>query len=159
MSLAGLKTTDIYGRSVDSSLIADRKLVMVNIWATYCQPCINEMTDLGNLSRDLADQGILILGLISDCQNGDLSANQAQLKKAQSIASSTKADYPHLLPTERMHWDFLSGLEAVPTTFFVDGTSRQVGSVYLGAKSEAEWREIISSTLAGLEGEAGSEGK
>ena len=158
MSMQDLQTTDIYGKTVNSSLLEDKKLVMVNIWATYCEPCINEMTDLGNISRDLADQGIMIVGIVCDCQNGDLNANEVQLKKARGIVESTGADYPHLLPSESMYWDFISQLEVVPTTFFVDGSGRQVGGVYRGARSGAEWEEIIFETLAELKSEGGNEG-
>ena len=42
-------------------------------------------------------------------------------------------------------------MTAVPTTFFVDGQGRLVGQVYLGARDENAWREIIKSTLAELE--------
>ena len=150
--LSDLATTDIDGNTVDGSLIAEQKLVMVNIWATYCQPCIGEMTGLGNLSREMAKEGVMILGIVSDCQNGDLSPSAAQLEKARSIVASTGADYPHLLLNEAMIRDFMAQVQAVPTTFFVDGSGQRVGEVYIGSRAEEEWKEIITATLAELEG-------
>ena len=149
--LGGLDTVDIYGKAVDGSLIADSRLVMVNVWATYCNPCISEMEGLGNLSRKLKDQGVMIVGLVSDCQNSDLSANEGQLQTARLIAESTKADYPHLLPSRAIMRDIMVQVQAVPTTFFVDGRGKMVGSVYVGSRSESDWEEIINSTLSGLE--------
>ena len=151
LMLGGLDAEDIYGRHVDQSLIADQKLVMVNVWATYCNPCISEMEGLGNLSRKLKDQGVMIVGLVSDCQNSDLSANEGQLQTARLVAESTKADYPHLLPSRAIMRDIMVQVQAVPTTFFVDGRGKMVGSVYVGSRSEADWEEIINSTLSGLE--------
>ena len=149
--LGDLNTTDIYGKAVDGSLIADSKLVMVNVWATYCNPCISEMEGLGNLSRKLKEKGVMIVGLVSDCQNSDLSAKDSQLETARLIAESTKADYPHLLPNRAMYRDIMSTVQAVPTTFFVNGQGQMVGSVYVGSRSEADWETIINETLGQLE--------
>ena len=149
--LGNLVTTDIYGNAVDSSLIADQKLVMVNIWGTYCNPCISEMQGLGALGRSLKDEGVMILGLVVDCSNKDLSPNEGQLELARLIAEKTQADYPHVLPTMTMYRNFLTEVQSVPTTFFVDGAGRKVGSVFLGARDEAAWLKIINETLAGLE--------
>ena len=149
--LGDLNTTDIYGKAVDGSLIADNKLVMVNVWATYCNPCISEMEGLGNLSRKLKEKGVMIVGLVSDCQNSDLSAKESQLETARLIAESTKADYPHLLPNRAMYRDIMSTVQAVPTTFFVNGQGQMVGSVYVGSRSEADWETIINETLGQLE--------
>ena len=149
--LGDLRTRDIYGKIVDGGLIADRKLVRVNVWATYCQPCIREMEGLGNLGRELEDQGVAIVGVVIDCQNSGLSTNEKQLKAARKIVESTKADYPHLLPSQAMFSDFVYQIQSIPTTFFVDGSGRMVGKVYVGSREEADWRQIISDTLANPE--------
>ena len=112
--LGDLMTTDIYGQAVDAGLIADSRLVMVNVWATYCGPCINEMQDLGELSRSVAGQGVMIIGLLSDCSNADLSANETNVTKAREIVASTKADYPQLLPSRTMYRISFSSREKVP---------------------------------------------
>ena len=149
--LGDLKTVDIYGNAIDSQLISDKKLVMVNVWATYCNPCISEMQGLGEVYRELKDQGILIVGLVSDCSNADLSPNEGQTETARLIAESTQADYPHILPSRIVYRNVLSQIQAVPTTFFVDASGAMVGQVYVGARDANAWREIIMSTLAGLQ--------
>ena len=150
--LGDLKTQDIYGKAVDSSLIEGKRLVMVNVWATYCGPCIRELPGLGSLSRELADQGVMIVGLVCDCQKSDLSADQNQVKKARQIAESAKADYPHLLLSRDMYMNILTQIQVVPTTIFIDGSGRYVdGSAYTGSRDEAEWRQIIEELLARVE--------
>lgn len=151
LMLGGLDAEDVYGRHVDQSLIADQKLVMVNVWATYCNPCISEMQGLGILSRELKDQGVMILGILSDCTNADMTLIDKNVETARLIAETTKADYTHLLPSRAIFRDVIAQVTAVPTTFFVDGQGRLVGQVYLGARDENAWREIIKSTLAELE--------
>ena len=145
--LGDLKTVDIYGNDIDSRLIADKKLVMVNIWATYCGPCIDEMQGLGELYRELQDQGIMIVGLLSDCSNADLSVNEKQAESARNIAERTKADYPHILPSRTIYRNVLTQIQVVPTTFFVDGRGQMVGQVYVGFRDASAWRDIILNTL------------
>ena len=50
--------TDLEGVEVDQSIFSDYKLTMVNVWATFCTPCINEMPDLGELAAEYSDQGV-----------------------------------------------------------------------------------------------------
>lgn len=149
--LGDMKTTDLNGQPVDASMIAGSRLVMVNVWATYCGPCINEMQGLGNLARELKDQGIRVIGLLSDCTNSDLSVNATLAKKARSIVESTQADYPHILPSAIMIRNVITQIQAVPTTFFLDENGIMVGEVYVGARDDQAWHEIVMKTLEGLE--------
>ena len=55
-----------------------------------------------------------------------------------------------LIPDDVLLNGRLKGINAYPETFFVDGDGNIVGSIYYGAKSLEEWREIINEELAGL---------
>ena len=63
--------TDLEGVEVDQSIFSDYKLTMVNVWATFCTPCINEMPDLGELAAEYSDQGVRIVGLVLDTLDSD----------------------------------------------------------------------------------------
>ncbi len=39
------------------------KVVLVNFWATWCEPCVAEMPALQKLQREFADQGFEVLGV------------------------------------------------------------------------------------------------
>lgn len=58
-------TTDVFG---NAHQLADYrgKVVLVNIWATWCVPCRTEMPELDQLYRDRRDQGLVVLGLSND---------------------------------------------------------------------------------------------
>ena len=43
------KTLD--GEDVTQEIFGQSKLTMINIWGTFCGPCIQEMPDLGEISR------------------------------------------------------------------------------------------------------------
>jgi peroxiredoxin len=42
------------------------KLLLLNFWATWCQPCVQEIPSLDRLSRDLAPKGLVVLGVSVD---------------------------------------------------------------------------------------------
>ena len=98
--LSSFSTTDLEGNAADESLFAGYKLTMINIWATYCGPCISEMPDLGALAAEYADKGFQIVGLVSDALDSDGNVDAAQVEKAKEIVASTGADYTHILPGE-----------------------------------------------------------
>ena len=149
--LSAFSTTDLDGNELDQSMLEGYGLTMVNVWATYCKPCLSEMPDLGELADEYRDQGVQIVGLVSDVLNSDGFFSQEQLDTARDLVAETGADYPHLLPSQDLY-GLLSQIYAVPTTFFVDSEGRQVGSAYLSAKEKDEWAEIIESMMeeAGL---------
>ena len=145
--LGELDTQDIYGNAVDGSLLEGYRLTMVNVWATYCGPCINEMSDLGRLAADLREEGIQVIGLVSDVVGASFLPDEAQVQQAQKIVEQTGADYPHLLPSMDLYRKVLSQIEAVPTTFFVDETGMLVGYAYVGARSYDAWKQIAERML------------
>ena len=149
--LSAFSTTSLDGSDLDQSMLEGYGLTMVNVWATYCKPCLSEMPDLGELADEYRDQGVQIVGLVSDVLNSDGFFSQEQLDTARDLVAETGADYPHLLPSQDVY-GLLSQIYAVPTTFFVDSEGRQVGSAYLSAKEKDEWAEIIESMMeeAGL---------
>src|ERR1700733_10513941 len=55
-------TLDLLGKS---QRLGDHKgeVVLVNIWATWCEPCRNEMPKLDQLYRDRKDKGLMVFGI------------------------------------------------------------------------------------------------
>ena len=148
--LASFSTTDLEGNTVDQSILEDYKLTLVNVWATFCKPCLNEMPDLGELAKEYEEKGVQFVGLVSDVLNSDGSISESQVTTAQDIVTETGADYLHLLPSEDL-MGLLSQIYAVPTTFFVDSEGRQVGYAYVQALSRDAWITAIDEALAEVE--------
>lgn len=148
--LSSFSTTDLEGSALDQSMLEDYELTMVNVWATFCGPCLREMPDLGELAEEYREKGVQIVGLVSDVLASDGSVSQEQVSLALDIVEKTGAAYPHLLPSQDL-LGILSQIQFVPTTFFVDSQGRQVGSAYVRANTKAQWAEIIDETLEELE--------
>jgi thiol-disulfide isomerase/thioredoxin len=64
-SFPGFATSDLEGNPADNTSFAGYKLTMVNIWGTFCGPCIAKMPDLESLSKSMPESTRLI-GLITD---------------------------------------------------------------------------------------------
>ena len=146
--LANFSTRTLAGETVDNTMLSGYKITMVNVWATFCGPCIQEMPDLGTLSAEYAGKGVQIVGLVSDVLNSDATIDQEQVDLAKEIVSSTGAGYPHLLPSPELIQSVLLSTQVVPTTFFVDETGQQIGETITGSRSADQWRSILDAMLA-----------
>ena len=146
--LSEFSTVDLQGNPVDQSILAGYDLTVVNVWATYCSPCIQEMPDLGELAAEYADEGIQIIGFVSDVLNSDGTVSRSQVELAQDIVDQTGANYTHIVPDNGVLLYILSQISAVPTTFFVDAEGNQVGYAYSGARDKESWMELIDAARA-----------
>lgn len=132
------------GGSVDSrELFAEKKVTMINVWGTFCSPCIMEMPDLGELSREYADKDFQLVGIISDARKADSDEAEAALE----IIAQTKADYTHLLLSDSMIDSFVSEIYAIPTTIFVDSAGKVLCSAIVGSNAGESWAAAIDEVL------------
>ncbi len=138
-TIPAFSAQDLAGNTVTEEIFADYQLTMVNIWGTFCGPCIDEMPDLGELSRSMPE-GAQIVGLICDIQ-GDTN-----LQAAKNIVAKANAEFTHII-AEEVLLDFISGVTGVPTTFFVDGSGRIVGEPMVGSARAEDYRAAIEGYL------------
>ena len=136
------ETIDLNGNPVKSeNLFAQNKVTMINIWATTCGPCINEMAELEAMNKEFKEKGGAIVGLVDDVWVD----NMKYLDEAQAIIEATGVTYTNLCA-----WDgFYNVLEAVgtPTTYFVDSQGNIIGDAILGAHP-AKYKEKMEQYLA-----------
>lgn len=141
--LISFEGQDTEGNIISSSILAESRLTMVNVWATYCNPCLREMPGLGELAKEYDPGDFQIIGIISDVQEG---APEKALEYAVGLIEQTGADYPHLLLNESLYRALLTEVNVVPTTFFLD-ESGAVLDVVVGSMEKAAWEEKINGLL------------
>ena len=134
---------DLEGNTVTESVFSDTKLTMVNVWATYCNPCLSELPELGELVAEYDAAQFQIIGIVSDVQEG---MEEEAVAYASSLVSQTGAAYPHLLLNESLFYAMLSEVSAVPTTFFIDEKGVVLDTV-VGARDKDSWKEMIDELL------------
>ena len=132
---------------MDAGIFSGYKLTMVNVWATFCGPCIREMPDLGALHAEYADSGFQIVGIVADVVDLDGNFMPDMVDTAVEIIDATGADYLHLLPSDSLNEALLKNAVYVPTTIFVDEQGNQVGDMLVGSRAKEEWAEIIDELL------------
>ena len=134
------KGTDLDGNTVSQEIFSQSKLTMVNVWATYCNPCLSEMPGLGELAAEYDPAEFQLIGIVSDVMEGE------DQSLVESLIQETGADYLHLLANDSIGQAILSSVSGVPTTFFFDGEGAYLGGV-VGSAEKEKWEEIIHGLL------------
>ena len=142
-AVADFEGNDMEGNAVTSEIFSESRLTMINVWATYCSPCLNEMPELGELAQEYDKEDFQLIGIVSNVPEG---ADEEKLELVEVLIEQTEADYPHLLLNESLNDGLLSGVSAVPTTFFIDREGKILDTV-VGARDKAAWKEIIDGIL------------
>lgn len=138
-------TTDLEGNTVTEEIFAGKDVTVVNVWGTYCGPCISEMPALGEWAREMPDN-VQLIGIVCDLteEGGET------LELAKTILEEADAEFPCLAVSEDLAW-LLYSVQGVPTTFFVDGEGRIVGRAILGAYVD-QYRARVEELLNEIEG-------
>lgn len=147
VSFGDFETTDIYGETFTQELFSDYELTMVNIWGTFCGPCINEMPELGEIAKEYSEKGVQIVGIVVDATDNSGKIVDSQVELAKELVEKTGAEYTHLLPSVDLIKARLARVSAIPHTLFVDKDGFLVGKAVTGSQSKQEWQKIIDKYL------------
>lgn len=116
------------------------KVVLVNIWATWCEPCRREMPELQALSETYADEGLHVIGVSVDAvgSNDEIQRFAARLGVTFTLMRDETGQFQKAFRTS-----------GVPETLLID----RAGNIAYQWKGEleagsAENRELIESALA-----------
>ncbi len=105
------------GRTVSRSEFGGKVLIL-NFWATWCPPCIQELPSLDALSRRFGGQGVVVLGVSVD---KDEKAYRAFLSRVK-IAFQTARD-----PEQKINREY--GTAQFPETYIIDRSGKVVEKV------------------------------
>ncbi len=105
--------TDLSGKSWRLKQLKG-KVVLVNFWATWCQPCRKEVPDLETLYKQFQPQGLLILGISDD-----------DPEKVRAFVQEQGVRYPVLLDPDSKVNELLH-INGIPKTFVYDREGKVV---------------------------------
>lgn len=111
------------------------QVVVVNYWASWCEPCWTETPGLVRLSRELGSKGLAIVGVAMD-EGGE--------EKVRAFAQRFNVTYPIALPQPMSQMAY--GMDGLPTTIVVDRKGR-VAKIYSGAVRERYLRADVEMLL------------
>jgi thiol-disulfide isomerase/thioredoxin len=133
-----LTGTDLAGE-VSTIRWKDHAATIVNFWATWCDPCRDEMPALQDLYSRKAEDGLAVVGVHL------LGSSKTEIS---AFVEETGARYPILLGDISIAHRWTVGL--LPTTFLVDGKGVVVRR-YVGATPQ-QIEGLIADAEAFLEG-------
>ena len=130
------KTTDADGKEVTEKIFADKDITMVNVWGTFCGPCINEMPELQKIYESLPENANLI-GIVADVPEGMKDG----IDNIKYIEEQTGVKYTNLLLDDSL-MNFTRIFPGVPATIFVDKNGNIIGDLVMGADINAYVRNL-----------------
>ena len=131
---ADFTLTDLQGKAWTLQALRG-KVVLVNFWATWCDPCRREMPDLETLYRRFKNQGLVVLA-ISDDDAG----------KVKQLIVEKRFTYPVLLDPGRKVTD-LFRIEGIPKSFVYDRDGKLVAQA-IDMRTRGQFLEMLAQ--AGL---------
>lgn len=108
----GLK--DLSGKSIERKDY-EGKVLILDVWGTWCPPCLQEIPHFVKLQEKYAEKGLRIIGLTYERKQPD-----EQVKKlVEAFAAREKINYPLTLITQEILGS-IPEMGGFPTTFFID---------------------------------------
>ena len=119
------------------------KPMLINFWATWCEPCRDEYPMLNDLAKQYAPKGLKVLGVNFD-QDGDIILMRRFIARYKPVFPNFRnpgggAEFQQAVLRE---WN-----GALPATVLYDKTGRQVGH-FVGAQTHNTYEAAIQALLA-----------
>jgi thiol-disulfide isomerase/thioredoxin len=108
--LPDFSATDLLGHKISSVDLRD-KVVLIDIWATWCGPCKKEMPGYQTLADKYGPKGFAVIGLKANMM--------ADTESPLTFAKKIGVHYPLVVATDDLLQKF-GGLKGLPTTLLYD---------------------------------------
>jgi thiol-disulfide isomerase/thioredoxin len=134
---------DALGHSIRSSKLAGKVLV-VDLWASWCPPCKLEVPGLMDLQKKYAGKGLQVIGFSADYDP----------KTHKDWVVQHKLNYPSIYVNDPAGEKILArfskrvgAIQGYPTTLFIDRKG-EIVYLHLGYAQEAQFDKILAPLLA-----------
>ncbi|MDO5713771.1 MAG: TlpA disulfide reductase family protein [Tissierellia bacterium] len=134
---------DLEKNPLDYNIFKDKNVTLVNVWGTFCPPCIQELPDLNELNEEYSGFGFQIIGITADTMQG----HDDNIDLAKEIISKQGVKYPIIVPSEDTINTYLRNIQGLPTSFFVDSEGKLISDPILGARSKNDYEKLIKKYL------------
>ena len=119
------------------------KALLINFWATWCEPCRDEYPMLNQLAKRYAPQGLHVVGISLD-DDGEMILVRRFLAKNQPI-------FPNYRKRPGKEEEFINAVNrrwsgAIPASFFYAPDGRQIGNL-VGEANRETYEAAIRSLL------------
>jgi peroxiredoxin len=137
---------DLSGKTVDGARLDiddyRGKVVVLNVWGSWCPPCRAEAKNFEKVYQDVKDQGVQFVGI---------NTRDTSTGPARAFEKEYGVSYPSLYdPTGKLMLRFKKGTlnpQAIPSTLVIDREGK-IAARTLQALSEDKLRKMLDPVLA-----------
>jgi len=156
LSTAGMKPVsdltlkDLSGKQVDLKDFRG-KVVLVNFWATWCDPCRGEIPSLIELQKKYGAQGFQVLGVAMDDEGAKVVQPFVEKERFDVGGQKLPMNYPILIGDADEADKFLGGIGGIvglPTSVLVSPDGKRVKNT-IGPVDPDQLEREIQSLLPG----------
>ena len=138
---------DFSGQTADGSTwtaadLQAHDVTMINVWGTFCAPCVEEMPELAEMQKQMPDNVEVILYC------SDYADNTA--KDCEEILAQADYTGTNLVKVEGDLQTLLGGTSVYPTTYFLDSEGNQIAGPIAGVPKGAA-ADYLAKINTGLE--------
>ena len=136
---------DLDGNPVKSDeLFSANAVTVVNFWFTTCNPCVDELSELDALNKELAKKGGALIGVNTFTLDGD----EAAISEAKDVLAKKGVTYQNVyFASDGEAGKFTTNIFAYPTTYVVDRNGNIVGDPIVGAITEKKQAETLQKLI------------
>lgn len=134
---------DSQGNAVTNDIFSDNKVTLVNLWGTWCGPCVAEIPALQSVYDRMKDKGVGVIGVVEDAQGNE--------DMVQEILSENGVTYTNIYPDEKFYDSFVSLCFTFPSSLIVDSQGNVIMPLISGANDVEEFEEMLTEALSIVE--------
>ena len=132
-----LRITTMQGKQFTlRELCAQNQLVVINFWATWCRPCIEEMPDLERIHLAYQDKKVAVLGVAKDKSTSGV----------KEFLGQQKITYEMALDDQDEIGKAFGGIKVLPTTVFLNSQNNIV-KMHKGYMPRRELEKNVKSLV------------
>ncbi|WP_432663733.1 TlpA disulfide reductase family protein [Wukongibacter baidiensis] len=130
---------DLDGNVVSNKVFEENDLTVLNIWGTFCGPCVEEIPELEKIQNHFKDKKVKVIGLVTDKEK----------EEASNIMKELEAKYTNIIPDKVLEDDIVSSFDYVPATIFVNSKGKVLKTFVAGGSEFEDFKGLIEDILAG----------
>jgi cytochrome c biogenesis protein CcmG/thiol:disulfide interchange protein DsbE len=121
------------------------KVVLVNFWATWCEPCRGEIPILIGMQTQYGAKGFTTLGVAMDEEGKKVVDPYVHTTQFNVAGQPSLMNYPIVLGSDDIATQF-GGLLGMPTSYLINRDGK-IAKKYVGALNEAQIKKDVETQL------------
>lgn len=126
------------GKTQSFAELTKGKVVLVNIWATWCAPCRKEIPDLIAIHNEMASKGVMVFGISVD-------QDENKYTMVKNFVEKKNVTYLNIIDNLKIAESY-GGIQAIPTSFVINRNGDIVQKI-VGGMSKAQFVAAIEKAL------------